>query len=390
MKFLFLPLLHSVYDIPWGLTELGHSVSILEDIVFDPSYENPIHNELLSQELSSAPPDYVISPCFIPAAADICSRFHIPYISWVYDSPQMSLFTESVHYPTNYIFIFDREQYLRLKNLDVPHVYHIPLAANISRIGMLDITDEDETIYSHSISFVGNLYEDNKYNELIQTFPTNIQDEFKLYLMQNLCNWKTTRPWPKPSAKAFCFMKEVLKAEPHLLSPLLEEDIYLGILILSRKLAEMERITVLNTLANSFPVDLYTRSNSAFLEKITLHRGVDYYTVMNKIFYFSKINLNITLPSIETGVPQRIFDIMACGGFVLTNYQEELSDLFEIGKEIEVYHDLNELIEKCHYYLTHEKERLTIAINGYKKVRDSFSYPHQLQRILDIVKENSV
>ena len=79
---------------------------------------------------------------------------------------------------------------------------------------------------------------------------------------------------------------------------------------------------------------------------------------------------------------------MGCGGFVLTNYQEELEDLFKIGKEIEVFRTIDELKKKCAYYLSHEKERLTIAMNGYKKVRDSFSYPHQLQKMIRIVQED--
>lgn len=145
---------------------------------------------------------------------------------------------------------------------------------------------------------------------------------------------------------------------------------------------------MLNTLAQKFNVHLYTRSSADFLENVHIHTGVDYYTIMNKIFYLSKINLNITLSSIETGVPQRILDIMGCGGFVLTNYQEELEDMFVIGKEIEAFRNIEELIEKCTYYLSHEKERLTIAMNGYKKVRDSFSYQHQLQKMISIVQED--
>ncbi len=119
-----------------------------------------------------------------------------------------------------------------------------------------------------------------------------------------------------------------------------------------------------------------------------MHQGVDYYTDMNKIFYLSRINLNITLPSIETGLPQRILDIMGSGGFVLTNYQQEIEDYFVIGQDIEVFRDVDELLEKVSYYLSHEKERLRIAMNGYQKVRDQFSYTHQLEYILQTVEND--
>lgn len=79
---------------------------------------------------------------------------------------------------------------------------------------------------------------------------------------------------------------------------------------------------------------------------------------------------------------------MGCGGFVLTNYQPEIEEYFDIGKDIETFTSIEELKDKCRYYLTHEHERLSIAINGYKKIRDSFTYEHQLNEILSIVKNN--
>ena len=57
------------------------------------------------------------------------------------------------------------------------------------------------------------------------------------------------------------------------------------------------------------------------------------------------------------------------------------------GQEIEVFRDVDELLEKVSYYLSHEEQRLRIAINGYQKVRDHFSYTHQLQQILHTVEE---
>lgn len=388
MNFLFIPIINSVFDIPFGLRELGHNVQILENVAFDPNITDKSQNQILSHTLSKATIDYVISHGFIPSVSDICFHKNIPYISWTYDSPLTALFTEVVLHTTNHVFIFDYDEYLRLKKLQVPHVYYQPLAANTSRVGALNITAQDEQTFSHAISFIGSLYDDNKYNELIQSFPPELQQELKDYLVQNLCKWEKKRPWPALSEPCVTFCKDIFLANPVSVAPLMDEATYLGIFFLSRKLAEMERITVLNSLAKLFPVDLYTRSNTDFLQNVTTHSGVDYYTDMNKVFFLSKINLNITLPSIESGVPQRIFDIMACGGFVITNYQEGIEDLFEIGKEIEVYHDIPELLQKCHYYLTHEKERLAVAIGGYQKVTNHYSYPLQLQKIITTVQEN--
>ncbi len=388
MNFLFVPAHNSIFDIPWALQNIDHNVDVLDSSPFDPNQSVAEQNEYLSVYLSRKHYDFVISYLFIPAVSDICAQFDIPYISWTYDSPLISLFTSSVFHKTNYTFIFDKMQCKRLTEAGVPHIFHMPLAVNLERTGCLDITPEDETLYSHDISFVGGLYENNTYNALIQAFPEALQLKLKLYLMQNMCHWETPRPWAELPAECVDFLSSQTDISSWNQTSLLSDAAYLGLLFFPRKLTQLERITVLNTLALDFDVHLYTRSPADFLQNVNIHTGVDYYTVMNKIFYLSKINLNITLPSIESGVPQRILDIMGCGGFVLTNYQKELEDLFIIGKEIEVFRTVEELKEKCSYYLTHEKERVTIAMNGYKRIRDSFTYQHQLQKMISMVQED--
>ena len=140
----------------------------------------------------------------------------------------------------------------------------------------------------------------------------------------------------------------------------------------------------MNALSAYVPVDLYTGSRSRFLDNIRVHAGVDYYTDMNKVFHLSRINLNITLPSIESGLPQRIFDIMGIGGFCLTNAQPEVGELFEIGKEIEVFHNVDECVEKTLYYLSHEQERQQIAIRGYQRICADYTYDKRVAQMLAI------
>ena len=54
---------------------------------------------------------------------------------------------------------------------------------------------------------------------------------------------------------------------------------------------------------------------------------------------------------------------------------------------MEVYHNLEELEDKIAYYLTHEKERLTVAINGYKRIKDHHSLKARLRQALDFIME---
>ncbi len=388
MFFLYIPVMGSSSDLPWSLVHMNESVTIYDSYVFDPLNPEKETFESLDHYLSTNHFDCLISYLFVPEISDLCEKYHMKYVCWIYDSPLVTLFHRAVRNPCNYLFIFDRCEYEYFSEQDLPHLYYLPMATNTERTGSIDITAQDEQNYACDISFIGSLYENNPYNMIIGALPEDIKNEFKLYLLQNICNWSNPKPWPRVSKKVCDYIQQHFDTDNRACMDM-DTDLFYGIALLSRKLAEIDRITVLNTLAESFSVHLFTSSDSSFLQNIHFHPSVNYHTDMNKIFYLSKVNLNITLPSIETGIPQRILDIMGCGGFVLTNYQKELEDHFAIGTDLEVFHDLTELKDKAFYYLQHENERVRIAINGYQKVRDHFSYEHQLSQILNTIKEDT-
>ena len=102
------------------------------------------------------------------------------------------------------------------------------------------------------------------------------------------------------------------------------------------------------------------------------------------IFHQSKINLNLTAKSIRSGLSLRIFDVLGCEGFLITNYQAELPEHFNIGEDLEAYTSLDDLIGKCEYYLSHDKDRQEIAHNGFEKVKKYHTYDIRLTQMLEI------
>jgi spore maturation protein CgeB len=118
------------------------------------------------------------------------------------------------------------------------------------------------------------------------------------------------------------------------------------------------------------------------------HRGrIDYWNEMPLAFHESRINLNITMRNIRTGLPLRVFDILGSGGFLLTNFQAELPAFFEPGKDLAVYESFADCEKKAEYYLDHEDERRTIAENGYRKVKAYHTYEKRVEELLRIVDE---
>ena len=73
---------------------------------------------------------------------------------------------------------------------------------------------------------------------------------------------------------------------------------------------------------------------------------------------------------------------LAAGGFLITNYQAEIAEYFEDGVDLVMAYTPEDMIQKTAYYLQHEDERKEIALNGQKKVFESFAYTKLLQDIL--------
>ena len=58
---------------------------------------------------------------------------------------------------------------------------------------------------------------------------------------------------------------------------------------------------------------------------------------------------------------------------------------FNIGEDLETYSSIEELVDKCAYYLNHEDERASIALNGYKKVCENHTHYHRLKQMLSVI-----
>jgi spore maturation protein CgeB len=71
--------------------------------------------------------------------------------------------------------------------------------------------------------------------------------------------------------------------------------------------------------------------------------------------------------------------VLACGGFLITNYQPEIAEYFENGRELVIYEDYIDLVQKVKYYLAHDEERREIAKNGQQAVRERFNYDDRVK-----------
>ena len=97
---------------------------------------------------------------------------------------------------------------------------------------------------------------------------------------------------------------------------------------------------------------------------------------LTAIYSGARIQIDIGRLYQQDMVTMRVFDAMACGGFVLAEHSEALEELFEIGVELDCYRDLDELLAKVEHWLAHPDEAAAIAARG----REAILARHTIQQ----------
>ena len=328
--------------------------------------------------------DCIFTMNYIPALAKISFLRKIKYIAWISDSPNYTTYSEMIHSPYNYIFHFDKKEVENLRSTGAKNIFHMPLAVNTKRVTkQIETSKIQKNKYKADVSFLGSLYSDRDFFDKISGI-NDYQKGFvdaviKAQLLFQGCDL-IEEALPKS------FIESVLKLVDFNMDSeikLSDEKILLD--LIRKKATSIERIELLNFIAKKYQVVLYTGSADNMLYHVENRGYLDYNTQMPVMFNSSRINLNITLRSIQSGISLRALDIMGAGGFLISNWQPELAECFEEGKEVVMYYDRNDLMSKIEYYLQNEDERMKIAENGQKKIIEQFDYSCAWKKIFGVV-----
>lgn len=339
-------------------------------------------NELLKQDTYS----FIFSINFFPSVSDVCNIWGIPYLCLIVDSPVLELFSTSLANPCNKVFLFDRQLYNDFHHINPDGIFHIPLATNVrdNYATATMASAADRARFSSDISFIGSLYSEKcLYNQI--TLPEKMRGYVDGLIEAQLLvyGYNFIEECVTPELiEAFCKVRPELINFPD--SMKVDTKAVIAQHIISVKVAEQERLRYLKALSEHFNVDLYTGSDTYSMPLIHNRGFAKTNTEMPIIFHQSKINLNLTAKSIRSGLSLRIFDVLGCEGFLITNYQAELPEHFNIGEDLEAYTSLDDLVGKCEYYLSHDKERREIAHNGFEKVKKYHTYDIRLTQMLEI------
>ena len=363
-------------DIKEAFTAEGHSI-----FCFSFSNKDPRRSTKIEQELTTAlhkhTPDVVFSFNYFPVISNVCKKEDIKYISWIYDSPYVMLYSYTVINPCNVIYIFDKELYLEFHNAGITTVHYMPMAANTERLDrMIPQTD-----LLYDISFVGSLYTE-KHNFFERM--TTLSDYTKGYLDAIMNAQMKVQGYNFIQESLAPIMDDLYKALPMDPNPDgVETKEYLyAQYVINRKITGLERLELISAITGEHTLDLFTHDKNFSMPGLCNRGTVDYYDKMPLVFKQSRINLNISLRSIKSGIPLRAFDIMGSGGFLLSNFQADFLDDFIPGEDFVYYESKEDLLAKIDYYLTHEEKRQAIARNGHDKVAAAHTYRHRVREML--------
>ncbi len=384
-------------DVIEAFKSLGILVDEEDSEIYQKNIAKDVRIKILAERILTKKPAFVFSMNYFPYISEICQKLNVLYVCLSVDCPVLEFFSNSIHNSCNRIFLFDYNQYLQFKDENPECIFYLPLGTNTDRWDA-ELLDENKTgadaekRWLYDVSLVGSLYtEKSPYNNLqMSDFDRGFADglieaQLKLPgldLVNEVLNEKIIH-----AIKTAEVQKEnSLWPSYNLPDAFTDTDKYVvANYYLGMRISELERIRILNMLAENSQVELFTRSDTSSLKGVNVHGGVSTHKEMPQIFYRSKINLNITIRSIQTGLSQRIWDVLGCGGFLLTNYQMEIPEYLEIGKDLDCFENVAELKDKVAYYLAHEDERMEIACRGYETVKTKHTCRHRVAEMLKIV-----
>lgn len=359
-----------MYSLPYGKISMRH----------DASFE-----EALEEHLGGGY-EFVFSFNYFPAVALACHRTGSRYVSWTYDSPFMYLYSKTIALETNLAFVFDQATVEALRAKGVETVFYLPMAAPTAFYDSFYSSGAVRRQFQSEVSFVGSLYTEERQDLMRHLSGVSPATEQFLDTLIEL----QLQSYAVPVLERF--LNPGIVAELQRVYPVVIEEDEMQSLewmyanyFLARQVTARERTRLLDTIGSRFQLKLYTPDPTPQFPHIDNRGPVDYCNTMPYVFKNTKINLNISLKSIDTGIPLRAFDIMGCGGFLISDFQADFKGLFTPDEDYVFYTTPEDLYEKIAYYLEHEQERERIARNGYEKVKAAHTYDHRVQEIIKML-----
>ena len=311
----------------------------------------------------------------------------VPLLTWEVDPAVDRLPLPAGPVPPSHLFTFRRRHAAALRDSGHGSVTWLPLAAPPHRCPIA-VTDEDRERFASVVSFVG-------------SSMTGRARAYAQRVVQDVRAWLHVHGRPPAEAQGLVgtVLRRQRKAGDRWLLPELLDEICPGLqewsertgrphepaVLLGELPSSERRLRIVHSLA-SFGMRVWGDAGWKMVKAPGLqYRGfAGHHHDLTRIYQLSAINLDIGRLYQSDIVTMRVFDVMACGGFVIAQHSDELGDLFEVGVEVESWSTREELVDKVRHYLAHPQQAQEIAQRGRAVVEARHRVGHRVERMLDV------
>lgn len=371
----------TVEDCMGAFEGLGHKVIKIEPSTLGDNPQEKLRG--IERELIKIKPDLVFALNEYCLAPELLTRLKIPYISWFGDDPAHVM---EDGYPSPYytIFVCDKAYIKGLKEAGFEDVYYLPYGSNPSIFRLVELGQEDKERYDCNVSFAGSSFwfAVKKYDEIAQKRGVKevVDEAIRIQVENPTLNISDVLKSVEDTSGRSISFKDALHEK--------QVKIWLEYTAMARY-----RQMIIRELGD-LGLNLYgddgwkelLKDRVGSLDGIRFLGWADNRIDLVKIYNASKINLNISKSQARTTLPMRVFDILACGAFLLTDYRDCLPEFFELDKEVVSYRDKRESREQAEYFLNHPKERKEIARCGQERILKEHTFAHRMQILLKVME----
>lgn len=305
------------------------------------------------------------------------NEIEMPYVSWFVDSPAYILLDHlSNSSPMAITPVWERSNVDFLGRFGFEHVFHLPLAGdptvfrsnNSIAQAVYDISFVGDSMTISSAKWRNRCKSLNGVNELLSRAANNLFANRQCSPLEHIRSVADSDGIEIP--------RLTLREELNLSSAVVLE----ATRIYRYKVAG---ILVGNRL-NLFGDNGWNRVTGS---DAIVHAPVDYYRDLPRVYRASSVNLNLTSFQMPMAVNQRVFDAPLAGGFLLTDYQDDLELLFNTEKETATFTNIEELPELSQYYLRNESLRRSISQRAAKRILAQHTYRDRVNQIIGYARK---
>lgn len=304
--------------------------------------------------------------------ADMFEAIEMPAAIWYVDSPNLVVraFPKNVS-PFSSVFVWDENYLGNMASLGFENVFSLPLGVDETVFRPRNLRTAERRMIGADIGFVGNSMVGPARDQLAKV-PLELRAAVEKTAQLLGAARETTFPEAVEAAMDRC-ERAAFGALPELGRSGFEAAVLWRATLLYR-------LSCLRTLEEFRPCIRGDGGWRGLVNgKFRLGPQLNYYKELPSFYNACTVNFNATSIQMGTAVNQRVFDVPACGAFLLTDHQESIEGLFEVGKEVVTYKDRGEIADLVRFYLRDDAARETIAGKGRERVLAEHTYRHRIR-----------